>query len=308
MLNHVRVRHASALTLFLGLLALPAILRGDDQTHPAPTAKHPAPRDYLLLRLVGDRTDVRYTPGSLDRSANLQTRLELAARAFEKWADLELAGHVFVLDREKWQEAGYAVPYGVPVRVAASSLAVPAEGDDGTVVLWSALLGGMLPTIQGLPLRGTPEQLGTMLVADVVAQLLYCEAFLDVLGLKANQPWVHGVATHLASLSLVQRLEPGRIPQLDVLYAALSRPHDPGTLSVRDYSEQLDLAEWLWYQAQFHHGAKTILAKKNGKDAIKMLRKMAKNNGGILRDEDLLRRFEGLRDWHRQTFTTVSRR
>jgi len=308
---------AARRALFLLLLwgGLAPLVAAQDGVRPAPVGIHPEPPSYLLLRLAGDRTDVRYTPGSLDRAANLQTRLELTARAFQKWAEVDFRPRVFVLTREEWRQARYAVPYGLPVRVGEAGLAVPAAGDPGTVALWSELLGGLLPAVQGTPMRGTPEELATMVLADVFVQLLASDVLLDAIGLTPEEPWLRGVAAHALTLSVVARLEPGRMPSLEILYQRLGQRHAPGTMSLRDYGSTLDLADWLWFQAQLHAGGKALVAKgkkgeelKKGKELIHSLRKLQKRGGGVLTDELLLRRYRALRPWLSERFSAVSLR
>lgn len=275
---------------------------------PAPTGRHAAPASYFLLRLGGDLTEVRYTPGSLDRAANLQTRLELAARAFHKWADVDYLPELFVLNREEWQRAGYPVPYGLPLRIGARGVAAPAAGDDGTVALWRGLLG-TLPSIQGVPLRGTPDQAATMLLADVFVQLQACEGLADQLGMAGDQPWVRDFVSHVVSLGLVARLEPARLQPLDDAYGLLAARHRPESRSARDLRPDLPLEDWLWFQAQLHRGARILLDEAgSGKDAVKRLRKLQKKGGGTLRAAALLERHERLRTWFHDSFSAVSLR
>lgn len=275
---------------------------------PAPTRLYQRPPVYLLLRLSGDLTEFRYTPGSLDRSARLQTRLELAGRAFRKWAKkVEMIPEVFVLGHEEWRGARYPVPYGVPIRLQGNGLAVPAIGDDHTVALWSELLDGTLPSILGTPIRSTPQQAATMLLADQVAQILVSEMLVDTAGLGGNRPWVRGFATHVVSLGVASRIEPGRLRELDTMYALLERHRPAQGASARDYGPDLPFDEWLWFQGQFHHGAKLLLQDAgNGNDAVKRLRKLRKRGDGVLRDDLLLARVDGLRDWFATAFSAVS--
>ena len=273
----------------------------------APTNLYHEPNSYLLLPLPGERTVFRYTPGSLDRAANLQSRLELELRAFHRWIGSTLQIDVYVLSREEWEQAGYDIAYGLPLRVGRASLAAPSLGDDGTVALWSELLEGVLPRVVGVPLRGTPQQAATMALADFVAQLQTAEILVDEAGLAGDQHWVRGLVTHIANLDFVRRHEPARLGDLDGMYALFSREHAPRTQSARDYVPELGLRDWLWFQAQFHAGAKTVL-DKTGKGALKKLRKLGKKDGGLLRGERLLKEFKDLEAWFQQTFAAVSLR
>lgn len=273
----------------------------------APTRLYPKPPAYFLLRLPGDSVVVRYTPGSLDRAANLQTRLELASRSFKRWIGRRLDVDVYLLNRDEWQQAGYDVPYGLPVRVDHTAIAAPAEGDAGTVELWADLLEGVLPAVAGSPIRGTPQQVATMILADFMAQLHMCEILIDEARLAGDEQWVRSLMTHLASVDFVRRHDPSRLGDLDTMYQLLARDSGPRAFATRDYHPDLTLGDWLWFQAQFHRGAQAILAK-TGKGALKKMKKLRKKSHGVLSGELLLRRFEGLEDWHRESFTAVSLR
>jgi len=274
---------------------------------PAPTRIYPEPAVYLLLRLPGDQVTVRYTPGSLDRAANLQTRLQLASRAFKRWVGLELEVDLYVLNREEWRQTGYDVPYGVPVRVGRRGLAAPAEGDDETVLLWATMLAGNLPAISGTPIRGTPQQTATMVLADLVTQLQMCEILADEIGIAGDQQWVRGLVTHVGSVDLVRRLEPVRLADLDIMYELLTRRQGSRAFRARDYTPDLTFKDWLWFQAQFHKGAQALIAK-TGKGAVKKMKQLGKKTDGVLSAELLLDRFDPIEEWYRMSFTTVSLR
>ncbi len=297
---------APVLWALLAALAPAAAQEGSPQVV-APTRIYPKPAVFLLLRLNGDFATVRYTPGSLDRAANLQFRLEAAARAFKRWVGTRLEIEVYVLSRDEWRQAGYDVPYGLPVRIGRRGLAAPAEGDDGTVRLWAGLLQGMLPAVAGTPIRGTPQQTATMILADVMSQLQMAEILVDEIGIAGDEQWVRGLMTHLGSVDLVRRYEPVRLKDLDTMYQLLAQNPGPRAYSARDYSPDLGLKDWLWYQAHFHVGAQAIIAK-TGKGALKKMKKLRKKSGGVLAGDLLLRHYETLNDWYRASFTAVSLR
>ncbi|MEM7354546.1 MAG: hypothetical protein AAF657_27305 [Acidobacteriota bacterium] len=306
--------HPRKATAWLALLALvcltvpqTAAAQAPEAVVKAPTKLYPKPAVYLLLRLPGDTVTVRYTPGSLDRAANLQNRLELANRAFKRWVGVKLEIDVYLLSRDEWRQARYDVPYGVPVRVDRRGLAAPAEGDDGTVALWSEMLQGALPAVAGAPIRGTPQQTATMILADFITQLQICEILVDEIEIAGDRQWVRGLTTHLASVDLVRRLEAGRLRDLDTMYQLLARDAGPRAFSARDYGPELSLHDWLWYQAQFHAGAQVLLAKI-GKGAVKKMRQLRKKSGGVLSGDLLLRRYKGLDQWYYDHFTAVSLR
>lgn len=271
----------------------------------APTHLHHEPNAYFLLPLAGDRVIVRYTPGSLDRAANIQTRLEFELRAFHRWIGAELGIDVYVLSREEWEKTGYDIDYGLPLRVGRASLAAPALGDDGTVELWSEILDGILPRVIGQPIQGTPQQAASMVLADFLIQLQTAEILIDEVGLAGDQHWVRGLATHVANVDFVRRFEPSRMADLDSMYKLLARDRGPLSMSVRDYVPEMSLSDWFWFQAQFHAGAKILLGK-TGKGGLKKLKKLDKKDDGLLRGDRLLKEFKGLDTWFHQTFSAVS--
>jgi hypothetical protein len=297
------------MTVLVVLLAMASPAAGETPPveNKAPTFLYHEPNAYFLLPLSGDRVSVRYSPGSLDRAANLQSRLELELRAFHRWIGADLAINVYVLSREEWEQNGWDVQYGLPVRVGRASLAAPSLGDDGTVALWSEILDGILPRVIGEPILGTPQQAASMVLADFLIELQTAEILVDELGLAGDQHWVRGLATHVATADFVRRFEPSRIADLDGMYKLLARDRGPLSMSARDYGPEMNLRDWFWFQAQFHAGAKVILAK-TGKGALKKLEKLRKKDDGLLRGERLLKEFKTLDAWFHQTFSAVSTR
>jgi len=293
-----RVRLLAGLVL-AGLVPAPGLLAG-----PAPTRVYPEPPSFLLLRLGGDHAQFHYTPGSLDRTANLQQRFEIIGSRFERWTGQRVDFKVFVLSRREWGEAGFDVEYGIPVRVGTTGIAVPAHGDADTVKLWSDLLHGMLPTVVGTPVLGSPQEVASLVVADVVAQVMAGEILVDVLGLAGDEPWIRGVMAQLASLSVVLRQGTDRPEDLAVLYRQLLSRHPPKTFSLRDDGDGLSIEDWLWFQAQYHFAAHAIY-DKDGKDALKKLHKLSKKNK--LTASQLRRKHKALDEWLGSQFATVSR-
>jgi len=306
-------RSTTHLLLLISLAALPvtAAEPGDAQAeHPvlkAPTHLYTEPNAYLLLRMAGDRAHFRYTPGSLDRAANLQQRLEVVSRGFERWTKRHIEFIVYILTREEWEQTGYSVAYGIPVRVGSNGLAAPAFGDDETVRLWAHLLDGVLPSVPGRPLRGTPQHAATLMVADVLVQLQASEMLVDAIGLGGDDHWVRGVMAHLAAFTVSSRLEIDRLSDLELMYRQLIEKRGAKAFSVRDYHAEIGIEDWLWFQGQFHFGARALY-ENEGKDALKKMVKLRKRSDGVLRGERLLRRYKGLNRWFRSSFSAVSLR
>lgn len=275
--------------------------------HKAPTRLYPTPQVYPLLKLPGELVTVHYTPGSLNRSAELQLHLQEVLRAFGRWADQKPRLSLYMLSRQDWQATRYDLPYGVPLRVGALSLAAPAAGDAGTGQLWTEVIGGLLPRVTDIPYGGTPQAAATLVLADLLVQQLSAEILIDETGLGGDQPWVRGLVTHLAAVDVLRRYDPDRLSDLNAMYGAISRERGPQAMSVRDYHPDLSLRDWLWFQGQFHFGAQVIL-EQEGKGSLKKMKKLRKQGGGVLRGEELLREYEALNDWFRQSFSAVSMR
>lgn len=299
------MKRMTSLLLLVVLTLLPGAALAQKPDFKAPTRLYATPELFLLLRLPGDRATIRYTPGYLDRAANLQNRLELSARIFERWADRPIELEAYVLGPEDWEQARLDMTYGIPIRVGHLGIAAPAAGNDSTIRLWAGKLQGILPTVHGLPLRGSPQEAASLVVADIVVQLLVAEALVDEVRVGGDQHWVRGLMTHVVALGLVKSFDEGRLRDLDAMYALLTQEQGAKTFSARDYHPDLTLSDWLWFQAQFHVGAKQLI-EKEGRDAIKKMIKMSKKQGTVP-GELLLRRYKPLNEWFLTSFAAVSR-
>jgi hypothetical protein len=296
--------------LVLLLLALvPATgapsLAAEGGARKAPTRLYPEPPSFGLLPLGLDRARFYYSPGSLDRAANLRARMEIVESAFENWADQPVGLVVFVLSRRVWEEAGIDVEYGIPVRLGTKSIGAPARGDAGTVELWSEILDGRLPHVAGTPILGTPEELASMVVSDVLVQVLAGEVLVDLLGLYGTEPWVRGVMAHLAALSVSRRKGTDRPEELEVFYHQLLSRRPAKSFSLRDYSPELSLEDWLWFRAQFHFAARAIFDKE-GKKSVKKMREFKKKGKGLIAADRLRRKYKHLDAWLDESFSVVS--
>lgn len=261
---------------------------------------------YFLLRLPGDQAEVRYTAGSLDRAANVQTRLEVSARAWDGWVNHELDYSVYVMSREEWETAAFPVVYGMPIRIGHYGIATAAIGDDLTVALWSRLTDGRLPDVAGMPMRGTPAQASSLVLSDLVLQLQAGEILVDDLGIGGDTHWTRGVISHLAAAVLTRRREPRREPSVVEAWRVFTEHRPIRSLAAEDYAADLSLEEWLWFQGHFRLGAMVVLEEHGARRALKKIRKRAEK--GRLTASDLLADIDGLDDWYRETFSGVRRR
>lgn len=272
----------------------------------APTRLFSAPSTPDLITMPGDIVFMRYSLGALDRAARLQFKLQQMLFFFERWAESQLVMTVYVLTPEEWASSGINMPYGVPVRVGHSGLAVPATGDMETARLWQQLQV-TLPSSPELPSRGGPEHGPSLVMADVLSMLMMGEMLIDRAELAGDDFWVRGLLTHTALVDYMQRSGVSTIRELDLLYRQIQAQRPAKAMASSDLRPEIGMRDWLWFQAAFHQGAK-VLKEEEGRGLWKKIRKMKKRNGGALTGAALLDKYDGLREWYESTFSAISTR
>lgn len=272
----------------------------------APTRLFPAPTASDLVTLNGDYLTMQYSLGALDRAARLQLKLRTMLQALERWAKTDLVMTVYVLSRDEWRISKLNMPYGIPVRVGHSGLAVPAMGDSETARLWQQLQV-TLPSSQEPPTRGGPEHTPSTVMADVLSMLMVGEALVDHSGYAGDDFWVRGLLTQLALVEFMERTGDTTLRELDMLYQQVLSQRPPKALAASDLRPEIGMRDWLWFQASFHQGAK-VLRREEGRGIWKKFKKLKKRNQGVLTGASLLDKYEPLRDWYYDSFSAVSTR
>jgi len=256
----------------------------------------------FLLDLRGDSVKVRYTPGSLDRASHTQDRFELVVSDCKSWAHNSMPLVVYVLGPEEWQAAEVDRPYGLPQHMSSTELAVASWGDAQTVALWKDLLGRRLPVVGGTALRGSPEEVASIALQNVMAVIEAFEMCLAGSGISGDQPWIDGFLVQVMSRSFIQKHEAGRLAEVDGVFASLSeRGGGPGALALSQALEPESLTQWLWAEAQFYEAAKR-LAEEAGKAPAKAIFKLAGKQKGNLQAAVLVAEFPILADWLKEAF------
>ncbi len=243
-----------------------------------------APADVQLLRLAGDTVDVMYSPGTLDRAAHVQRRLEVMAEDLRKWTQYPIHLTVYCLTRSDWEEANAGPYYGIPGRVTGDGIAIAAEGDLELAALWTRLLGHPPQPLPGSPLTGPPEGADALAATDLLLQLEGAAAMLRQTGWTADTPVAMRLAIHLAAWEVLAIREPSRVQEVGRFFSDLERwptrlETNPGSMT---------LEEWVSYEANFYRGAK-VLSGSDGKAARK-LAKLAIKNGGVVSLEPLAKK------------------
>jgi hypothetical protein len=248
-----------------------------------------------LLNLRGTRSLVRYSPGSLDRAAHVQARLDALAEDFAAWGGVRQELMAFVLGPEDWRAAALARAYGLPEATGTNGIALPAWGDDHTIVVWRSLLGGAVPWTAGTPVRGTPEEAATLAATDLLAQIELARQFVDRERLAGGEPWLRELLAATVARAAFERHEARRRDEIASFFATLVRgapPAGPPTA----YREGLPYREQLAASARFFEGAQLLL-QLDGARTVKKLVKLSRKAGRPLEAADLLARYPGLGAW-----------
>ncbi|MEM1177687.1 MAG: hypothetical protein AAGM22_05050 [Acidobacteriota bacterium] len=292
-----------AVALILALVAVPTLVADSPPVDfQAPTRLFQQPAIDSLATLPGDFVEMRYTLGALDRAARLQTRINEMLRRGS--ADFLIT--VYVLNRDQWATARFNMPYGIPVRVGPTGLAVPASGDAETAKLWNDLQLP-LPSAPGIVYRGGPGHAPSELMADVVALALAGEIYADISRLAGDEFWFRGLVSHLVALDYMRKAEPEFKLELDVLYRQIRRERPARSLAASDYRPDISMRDWMWFQSQFHEGALAVF-EEEGRGVRRRLEKIRKRNGGVVTSAAALGRWDSLRAWYDDAFSAISRR
>ena len=272
----------------------------------APTRLFTAPTATDLVTMPGDIVHMRYSLGALDRAARLQLKLRGMLFSSDRWNGGPMVMTVYVLTRDEWAVSGINMPYGVPVRVGHTGLAVPAQGDGETARLWQELQ----VTLPGAPdqaATGGPEHAPSTVMADVFSILLLGQTLIDRAELAGDDFWVRGLLAHLASVDYMQRSGDLTYRELDMLYRQIRAQRPPRAMAATDLRPEIGMRDWLWFQANLHEGAK-VLRDAEGRGLWKKLKKLKKRGGGVLTGAALLDKYEPLRAWYENSFSAISTR
>lgn len=294
------------IVLLAGLLANAPAAAQVTLLEPEKRAPAQVPDDYLTL--TGRSSAVRFLPGGLDRAHHVLQRIDLLSQQLNRWSDVPSPILTYLVDRARWTELDLPGIYGIPLRAGPTAVAAPIEGDEQTVALWRELLGAeQVPMIPGVPLRGTPEQAGTLAIADVLLQLETARGFVQRAGLLGDRAWIGEVVAQTASLSLFLINEHERVTEIEAFFARLrERLGGAGAYPESAYTPALatggrqEMERWLWYQATFFEAARRLVAR-HGKKAIPKLRRLAKK-APPLREAVLMAEYDELRAWRAESF------
>ena len=258
----------------------------------------------FLLDLPGEMVSVRYTPGSLERSVQLQDTFELMVEDFRSLTKSKVGLVILLLGRDEWKQSDFERPYGVSESAGGRGLAIPAWGDDGSVALWQKLLGTRLPTLPDQPLRGTPEQTASLAVGDLLASVDGAHILLRAGGITGDQPWVTEVLAHSVVLDQVLSHHKERLSDVRMVFADLSTAGGgPGAYPLALGPKPPSLSAEFWFDSQYFTAA-NLLVGPEGKFPLKGILRQARKNGGRLTAADLLAKCPELGSWLQSSFET----
>jgi hypothetical protein len=156
--------------------------------------------------------------------------------------------------------------------------------------------------IEGTVLRGSPEEVASIALHNLMAVVEAFEMCLAGSGISGDQPWIEGFLVQVMTRSFIQKHEAGRLSEVDGIFASLSeRGGGPGALSLSQALEPDSPTEWLWAEAQFYQAAR-LLAEEEGKAPAKAVFKLAGKRNGDLKAADLVAHFPLLADWLKAAF------
>jgi hypothetical protein len=310
----LRARAVPVLALSLAL-STAACSSGGRRALPPPGEPLPAPveleadpleRNPDLLLLHGRFCEVFYTPGTLDRAAALQQRLDVFVEAVMGMVPKQagvLIPRLRALDPERWQAAGIERPWGLPAPVGELEFAVPATGDAATVALARRLTGGFLPALPGEPLIGTVEEAASLLVADAVLQVELAGAWARAAGIRGEQPWIDALVAHAVARLAWEQTDPDRMPAIADLFDRIAA-HRGGAAppSLDAFRHDLSVEERLAFDADFLRGADLLWVKKGNTGLRRWLAASARS-GLRLSEADLRDLAPGLNLWIDEGFS-----
>lgn len=256
----------------------------------------------FLLDLPGETVAVRYSHGSLERAVQVQDNFELMVGDFRDWTRTKVGLVLFLLSRDEWKELDYRAPYGVPEPAGGRGIALPAWGDDGTVEVWQKILGTRLPVLPDQPSRGTPEQVASLGVGDLMASVEAAQIMLRAAGISGDQPWVEGVLAQVVVLSNIQAHHGTRLADVRMVFGDLSRAGGgSGAHPLSAVNSPPSLRARLWFESQFFNAA-NLLVGPDGKYPARAIFKHARKNGGLVLAADLLAESPELGSWLNSSF------
>jgi hypothetical protein len=234
-----------------------------------------------LLGYRGEEVAVRYVPGALDRAVHVAQRLDLVIAELRHSLDVVFPLTAIVLSRDEWERKGLTRTYGLPQPLSHGSIAVPASGDAGTVRKWKTWLGTELPELGGVPLSGTADDASSLMLSDLVLQVEVCELIFDRTPVGAADPWIRGLFSHLAAISLWSAFEPSRMPEIESVWARM-RDQMPPLLALEPRRQQsgappLAMERWLLSESHLFDGASRAYIEGGAKTFKKLLKTMTKD-------------------------------
>ena len=146
---------------------------------------------------------------------------------------------------------------------------------------WKTWLGTELPDLGGVPLAGTADDASSLMLSDLVLQVEVCELIFERTPMGAADPWIRGLFSHLAAISLWSAFEPTRMPEIESVWARM-RDQIPPLLALEPRRQQkgappLAMERWLLSESHLFDGASRAYAVGGPKTFKKLLKTMTKD-------------------------------
>jgi hypothetical protein len=281
----------------LPLLVLLTLAQAPKVADTPPVPRGPA---EPLLAYQGEEVAMRYGHGALDRAVHVSRRLDLIVAEMRGSLGVLFPLTAIVLSRDEWEREGLSRAYGLPQPISVGSVAVPASGDMGTVRRWRTWLGTDLPDIGGVPLSGTMDDASSLMLSDIVLQVEVCELIFGRTPAATADPWIRGLLSHLAAISLWSQFEPHRMPEIELMWSRV-RGVIPALLEleprrIEKGGPPLVAERWLLSESHLFDGAARAYAAGGPKVWKKLLKTMVKEDKPPTR-EQLVAVYPSLAEW-----------
>lgn len=256
-----------------------------------PPARLSPPSVSGLVELAGRDAFVLYTPGALDRASHVQDWLERLGDEYAAVSGDRVRLGAYLLNRREWRSSEVTAPYGFPRAAGEGRIVIPAFGDEGTVALWLRYQPDGLPILGGSPLRGTPEEAASLVVADQWALFETARGLIAHGAVRGGEPWIDDLLAHALVLQALEGRDREGVSALRRFWSQLGKAAGaPPFPDADDASRAFN--RWIGYQSGIHAMARRMEEWEGRRTRLcSRLWRLGKKDDGVLTEERLRKRY-----------------